>query len=342
MRVSRENLVRSLERSAPGLSSGQETVEQSSCYVFSKGKIQTFNEEIYCATQCDLNGFVGAVRSGPLLTMLRALPDKEVDIESGDGEITISGKSRRTAIKYEKTVSLPVNLVEKPGTWMDLPEEFNEAADIVYKCAGEDQSSFERTCVHFHPKRIEATDNFQLIRHAMKFGHTEPFLLRKDSVKAILPLGMTKYSETESWVHFTNPTNLLVSCRKWQGDFPDLSPILAIEGTAVVLPKGLSEAAERAMIFSSEDKDSDWVSIDLTADRIKVRGEGISGWYTETKKAKYSGPPIKFLISSKLLSELIKNYTECTVTDRLLKVSTGKLKYAAVLMVKKEEVAKDA
>jgi hypothetical protein len=332
--INRADLVRCLESVAPGLASGQETVEQSSCFVFKKGKILTFNEEVYCATTCDVNGLSGAVRSGPLLAILRALPDKEVEIRPGEGVVTVLGKARRGAIKYETMIGLPVDLVEKPGDWSPLPEEFNEAAELVHKCAGEDRSAFERTCVHFHPKRIEATDNFQLARYGLKFtGHTEPFLLRKESVKAILPLGMTKYSVTDGWCHFTNPSGVLVSCRKWQGDFPDLSKHFASEGTPVTLPKGLAEAAERALVFSSEDKDSDWITVDLDGTRVKVRGEGVSGWYTETKKAKFDGPPIKFLISPQLLAELVKNHTDCTLTDRLLKVDAGKFKYATVLNV---------
>ena len=80
MRINREELLHQLETVAPGLSQ-KAIIEQSNCVVFQDGKVQTFNDEVSCCTDCCLK-ITGAVKAKALLELLRKLSEDQLDIET--------------------------------------------------------------------------------------------------------------------------------------------------------------------------------------------------------------------------------------------------------------------
>ena len=157
------------------------------------------------------------------------------------------------------------------------------------------------------------------------------FLVRKESIKHIAGLGMTEFSETEQWVHFCNPAGLVLSSRRWIEDYEELDSLFEVQGSPITLPGGLSEAVGRAEVFSAETIEDNSVSISLKKGKLKLRGQGASGWYEEVKNVKYEGDPISFIMSPKLLLEITKRTKECVVSQSKLKVDAGKFQYVACL-----------
>lgn len=335
--VNREEMIRSLEAVRPGVSK-REILEQSNCIVFAKRRMFTFNDEVYCAAASPLgNGFVGAVRAEKLIELLQNMPDENLTVSQGEGELILKGAGkggRRAGVRMEREIALSTEDLEKPEEWRPLHEDFCDAVATVERCAASDQGEFKLTCVHVHPKFIEATDDRQLCRWRMRTGFVESVLVRRDSLRAIAARGVTEFSETPEWVHFRNPTTgLTMACRRSTDPFDDQSPYLEIEGgVRVTLPKGLKDAATRAAIFSAEDQDSDLVRVDLKPGRWQVRGEGVSGWYEEPRKAKeYEGPDISFMIAPKMLQEIVEKHNEAMVSADKLKVTGGRWAYVACL-----------
>jgi len=330
--VNREELLNQLESIKPGLSP-REIIEQSSCFVFEDGKVMTYNDEIAC-TQDSCLKITGAVQAEPLIAVLAKLPNDQVEIVEEGSELKIKAGRRESGIRREAEVLLPIESVEKPKKWHKLPEDFGDAVYIVMQCAGRDESQFVITCVHITKNHIEACDNFQLSRYPMELPIRGNCLVRADSLKHVCDLDMTEFAETQTWVHFRNPTGLVLSCRKSMDDYPDISPLLDVEGAATTLPKGLAEATQMAQIFSSENADNDSVLINLSPKKggmLRVAGEGASGWYRETKKLKYVGEPMKFRIAPKLLIELTKRHNECEISNDRLLVNGGKFRYVTCL-----------
>jgi hypothetical protein len=70
-RINREEFLRNLESVEPGLSP-REILEQSSCFIFQKGWIKTFNDEVACKIKSPLK-LEGAVQAAPLLAILSAI-----------------------------------------------------------------------------------------------------------------------------------------------------------------------------------------------------------------------------------------------------------------------------
>lgn len=332
--VNREEFLLRLQSVQPGLSQ-REILEQSTCIIFLPGKIMTYNDEISCSLASKLK-IEGAIRAMPLITILQKLKEEEVDLEEADGELIIHGKRKRAGIAIEKEIHLKVDAVEEPGKWRSLPQDFLEAIDIIQQCAGTDESQFSLTCIHVHPEWVEACDNFQAARFPLTTKFEESILVRRGALKHIVGLGMTEFSITDSWVHFRNDSGLVVSCRKYAEEYPKIDEIFKGEGEKMTLPKGLVEAADKALVFAA-DNDNKHVKISIRPGKLRLHGEGSYGWYNELCKIRYKGQPISFLISPKILQEIATKYSDCEVTENRLKVVGDKFIFVTCLGKEEEE-----
>lgn len=325
MRVNREELLRKLESVSPGLAV-KEAVEQSSCFAFKGGSVVTFNDEVACRTKCDV-GFEGAVAAKPLLELLAKMPEEEVDVGPTDGGLLVKGKRRRSTIVMEADITLPVGVVDRPDKWRPVDAEFSEAISIVQHCAGKDYTHFYTVCIHITPDYVEACDNFHAARYPVATGVVEPCLVKKESIKHIVGLGMTKVGATNAWLHYRNPSGLVFSLRREQDDYPEVDGILEVRGTKTTLPNGLADAIGRAEIFSSENPDENKVVVELRAKQLSLRGRGASGWYEERRDVVWNGSPFAFTISPNLLLEILERTNECYIADNRLIVDNGKFVY---------------
>ncbi len=340
MRIDRVKLLDQLESVSSGIST-REIIEQSSCIVFKDGKMITFNDEIAC-TQKSCLDIEGAVYAVPFISILRKLKEDVLDITPGDlhQELIIRGKRKQAGIRMENDILLPLDSVEQPKKWKKLPDDFADAISIIQNCTGKDETRFSLTCIHLHPKWIEACDGYQASRYKIKIGVEKSTLVRKESIKNIISLSMTKFSETKKWIHFKNSSGLVLSCRRWVEDYPKLSKLLKVKGIPTKFPKGLIEAIEKAGVFSLEDNEDNQVSIELKPNKLRITGKGASGYYQETKNIKYKGKPLLFRIATELFIDLIRHHNSCEITPNRLKIATGKYSYVTVLQVPPDEKKK--
>lgn len=329
--VNREMLIAQLESVLPGLSA-KDNLEQSSCFVFMEDKrVVTFNDEIACSQDCDI-GMTGAIHSGALLEILRKLPEDELEFEAADNVLKITGKRKVIDVTREAEISLPIDAVEKPAKWRELDDKFLEAISMVQHCASSDDQKFSLMCVHIAPEFVEASDNSQVTRVKVDTKVKQEILVRRDSIKHIVTLGMNQVSETETWIHFKNPAGLVLSCRRFVDEYYDFSELLATKGESIQLPKGLAAAAERAAVFvTSTDAEKAQIKIELRPGKLRVQGKGVSGHYRETKQLAYEGPELAFLIAPQLLADITKRYNEAQITAGRLKVKSGTATYVACL-----------
>ncbi len=344
MKVKKDQFLTVIQSVSPGLST-REILEQSSCYVFAGGHVNTFNGELSCRRPLtplskELATLTGAVKADKLIAQLEKWPDEEVDVTTTTDALVFTAGRKEFGLKMEATVHLPIDQIERPEEWKKLPEDFAEAIGVVEKCAGTNETQFALICVHLSPKWLEACDNFHLVRWPMRTGLKRSTLIRKSSAKHLNGLGVTEWAETEAWLHFRNPTTgVELSCLRYLEDYLDLSSFLKPEGEKITLPKGLSEACEKAAVLSSENPEADQVQITLTPGRLVVRGEGASGWFTERKKVVYDGAPMSFRASPAVLGDLVKRHTEGLVSPGRLLVNAERYIYVLNLYVPEPETA---
>jgi len=335
MRVKREDLLRQLESVQPGLSP-KEIIEQSSSFVFKDGYVHTYNDEVACKQKVSVN-LHGAVQAKPLLEVLRKLNDDEITIETKDSELVVkAGKRRSTGIRMDNEIVLTID-IDMPKKWKSLPDDFSDAVGIVQHCAGKDASKFALTCVHISEDFIEACDNAQMTRFNTSIPVKKDCLIRRDSIKHLTALDMSEIAESDDWIHFRNPSGLIMSCRRFMEKYEKLDPFLKVKGEKATLPKGLAEAADIAQVFTQEDADHDEVSVVLKKGKITIRGEGVSGWFQETAKSTYKGKNLQFLISPKLLIEITSKHNDCIIAKEALRVDGGKFTYVTSLSQEKEK-----
>lgn len=330
-RISRGDFLQVLESVTPGLSP-KGIVEQSGSFVFQNGRVVTYNEDIACRAKSGLpKDFTGAVKSKAMIDLLRALKDDVIGIDADDSHMVISGKGRRAKLRMDSQITIPMQNLEKPEVWTPVNEEFNDAINVVQGCAGKDVSKFATTCIHIHPKWMEACDNYHLARYKIETGVKEPIMVLRDALKHVAGLDMTHFSETPKWIHFRNPAGVILSTQRHVEQYPNLKSYLDVDGTPATLPKGLSSAVSLAKIFSQENADANLVVIQLTANKLVVTGIGSSGEYSEVKKLVYSGPDLEFTVPPEIISEISSKYSECIINPKRLMVKGGKWTYVTTL-----------
>ena len=331
MRVNREAFLHCLESVQAGVTS-KDVVAQASCFAVLNGDVLSYSDEVYCRAESLLpDKFSGAVPHKPLLELLRKLNEDEIEVKQSEGELLLIGKGRRAGIRMEREVSLPFGSVETPEEWRKLHPDFADAVGIVQCAASTDTNQFHLTCLHLHPQWIEACDSFQICRWPLKTGLKEPVLVRQTAIKHVVSLGMTEFAETGSWIHFRNEAKLVMACRRYQDEFPDITGFFEVKGTPTQLPKGLVQATENAHIFSAENPEADRVFLRLADGRLRIKGVGANGWYRETKKISYNGPPLDFRIAPQILVSLVKRFNDCVVAKDRLKVDMGSFVYVTCL-----------
>lgn len=327
--LDRENLLQTLSSVQAGLSQ-KEITEQSDSFIFTDGKVITFNDELSCSAECDI-GFEGAVRAAPLLAMLSKFEEENIEIEESDGELILRGKRQKSGITIENEILLPVDKIEAPGEWNELSPDFIEALHLAQQCVVVNDARFFATCVHIHPEWIESCDGTQLLRYHIKTGIKKSVMIRGISAKHIAPLGMSEISKGKNWLHFRNQSGVTLSCRLFLEDFPDIEHIITAgkKGVLMRFPKGIKEASDKAEVFASESMTQNLIKITLRSGCIIVKGEGPSGWYTKKIRTKFTPEdgPITFLISPKLIDHITKEYDECKIAPKFLAVETAKFIY---------------
>lgn len=330
MKINRESFLNDLNMVKAGLSP-RELIEQSSCYIFQNRMVYTFNDEVSCRKEIGLN-ITGAVQSTTLLSILEKMEDEELKVrENENGELEFRGKGKGFGITKDAEIFLPIDRVEVPEKWKDLPKEFTEAVGMVGHCVSMDESKFILTCIHLHPDYVEATDNLQIMRCNVVTGLKESVLIRGTSLAHITSLAMDKFSLTKSWIHFKNEQGLIFSCRRYSENYPELQKFLTFKGHKIVIPKGLMEASDRAGVFAVDKTGDPLIEVSLREGKIRITGKGLTGWYKEVRSVAYGGPPLAFVISPELLKQISEKHSDAELTEDKLKVVGGSWVYVTVL-----------
>jgi len=334
-KISRDKLQDILQRASAGIAK-REVVEQSNCFVFKDGKVMTFNDEVATSSESCLD-IEGAVQAEPLLALLAKLSEEEIDVEVVEGGLQIKGRNKKSIIRMESEVLLPIEGIEDPGKWKKLPTNFLDALDTAVSCCSKSESHFILTCVCIADGYVAASDDYQILCYELDTGLKTTSLIRRESVLKILPLEPVKWSVTNDWVHFCTKDELVISCRRYVEEYPDVMPHLDVDGVEAKMPKGMEDALDKAKIFTSEDPVG-YVSVMLMKDKLRLEGRGPAGWYKEQKKVDYDGESTSFKIDPKLLLEIARRSDVCTIGEGKIRVDAGKFVYISCTAdVDKEE-----
>lgn len=331
--ISRSDLLHKLESVVPGLSPTG-IVEQTDNFVFKNGRLITFNHDVACRI---ISGFPKelevAITAKPLMDLLSKLDDEDLEVALNEEYLVVRGKrNEEGGVRISNEIVLQLDAVERPKKWQKMNKRFTEAIGMVQECATKDATKTILSCVHIHPEFVEACDNYQIARYNLDTFVQEPILVKRDSIKKIISLDMTEFCETESWMHFKNPSGLILSCRRYVESYKDMTSYIEIKnGKPITLPRGLEEAVSKATIFSKENEDDDSVMINLRPGKVRIHGVGASGYYKRRFKIKYRGAPLEFMIAPNVISQIAKRHNECLIDGEKMKVEGGRWVYVTSL-----------
>jgi hypothetical protein len=338
MNIKKKILQDALEIVRPGIASG-DMIDQASSFAFIDGDVVSYNDEISIRHPLSDLSLTGAVRADLLYKFLSKITNEDIEISTTEGDMIIQAGRAKASIKFESEIRLPLKELETKKEFIELPEGFIDALQLVVASSGNDVSKPKLTCVHINNKGfVEASDGLRIAHVAFDNAFSfDTLLIPARSIFAIIKLSPTKIALTDGWCHFSTKANTVLSCRIYENDvFPDTAEWLNVEGVSISLPVSINEIFERAIVFAKRDKDlKEWIRITIGKNRFSIHAQSDDGsTFNEDVNFKYSDEPITFDITPMLLKNILAKTSTCTITDDRLKFGESNWSYVTALRSK--------
>ena len=332
MKIKRTELLTRLQKASVGLSRN-EVLEQSNCFVFTDGKIVTFNEQIMAVVKSPIE-IEAVVIANDFMKLLAKFPDEEIDVDIKGNELIIKGNKKKAGITCFAENLLLVDAVPKPKKWSKLAEDTMDMLKQAARCCGNDEQFFKMTVVHATPDLIESCDNARLFRSDMETGFPEEILIPGASILAIAKYKIKKVSVGEGWTHFKTKGGHKFSLNSSHEDYlENVGDILTInDGHEIKLPRNLGEIVGRADVMKDDGLDPQ-ITVSISENKMKITSRKDTGWYRETKKIKYTGPSFEFLINPKFLLEMMKRTRTVVVNETKMKIEDKGIQFVTSLVL---------
>jgi len=306
--MNRQALIDLLTTVRPGLSS-KEVVELSTAFLFRKGRVITFNDEVYVSAPLPdelteaLDGI--AVEAKPFYNLLLSTNSKDVKLKVLKNELRVTGKGFKAGVRLYKS-ERPLD-IELPTRYKKFNTAILHALDICQLTASKDMSRPLITCVHVHPEFVEATDSYRLTTFPMETGVKKPFLIPARHIPNLLAYDVLSYARQDGWLHFRNKNKVIFSCRTFEETYVDTTPAREKKGTRIQFTKKLIEILEAANVFLNDKHASEmYVEIKITDNKAKVRSEGSDGWFAGRVPARCA-KDVSFYINPFLLRDVLQS-----------------------------------
>lgn len=320
IRINKTALQAALEKVQPGLAS-KELIEQSNSYAFVDGRVITYNDEI--SISHPVPGFDdvhGAVKAQVLYDFLSKVKKDEIELEWQENQMVIKAGRTKAGLVFESEVKLPLSEVGRTHEWAPLPnpQEFVEALKLCLPYCSEDMSHLVATCVHVKGRVVEASNNFQIMRCRLKENALDKAqLLPARAVRELVRYEVIAVATAESWVHFKTEDGTIFSLRTIEGEFPNTTKHLEVQGTSFTFPDSIQETLERAGIFAlTKTDDIPLVLVEVKDKQLGISAKNESGWVQETARVKdYKGEDFRFNVGIEFLRSLLGKAQTCVVGE---------------------------
>ena len=331
MKVDRKHLLEVLQTVQPGLA-GKEIIELSTSFIFMEGRVLTYNDKVSISRPIDVD-FEGVVVAKEFVKLLEKLKDEEVDISIDKAHLIVKGKKNKAGINIEKSTNIDeiLDVLGKVKKWSALPATFVEGLSYCLSSVGKDMTRALLTCIHCNGNKMMSSDDvritvFDLGEHA----DIEALNVPSEAAEGLRSFSPLKYATTKGWAHFKAENDAVFSCRLLTGEYAADKTMKyvekAAEGEKFALPQGLSEALDRAGIFSTgveiKTANDNRVRLTLADGNVTIKGEGNAGWFEETSRVRYKGDPLEFDVNPTFLQQILSHTNEVTINNRTLRFET--------------------
>jgi DNA polymerase III sliding clamp (beta) subunit (PCNA family) len=330
MKINRKELLEVLTKIKPALADEKSAIEQGRYFIFDKNIIYTFNDEI-AITQNFKSDISGAIEAKKFYELLQKIKSDEIDITvKDDKEVIIKNGKTKAGIKFDPEINI-FPLDTKDLEFNRLPRKFIDGIKFSVFSASKDIAKFPLNCLSINGKSIVSCDNFRLTNYNLDREIKESFLIDAVSAVHLTNHDIIKYCVTDEWLHFRDKDNITISCRQVNGDFPDVSHLLDVEGDIIEFPEGLSESIMRAKIMQDE-----MISIEIYEGKLTCKAKGESGWIEESSDIDYKGEGISFDVSPDFLKEVLALTRTGIVSENSLLFEDENFKHVLALLVNED------
>jgi len=262
---------------------------------------------------------------------LARIKKDDVVIEQSAKEVVLKAGKAKAGIVMEAKIKLPLDDVSAPEKWKPLPADFVTGVEYAVSSCSKDNSRPVLTCVNVRKDGfVEATDNFRITRH--KIGEMPvTFLLPASTATELVRYPINKVASGKGWVHFRTEEDTIFSCRIYEGEFPDITPILKVQGKELELPVTMTDVLDRAAVFAQQETKDESVTVVLEEGKMTVKGKNSFGWFEEDINMTYEGDSFEFAINPAFLKAIANQIRNCVIGKRCLKFTGPTWEHVVVL-----------
>jgi len=319
MKIEKEVLKKALEIVKPGLGKN-DIIEQSTSFCFLNENVVTYNDEISIA--CPIPGLEleGAINANELYAFINKVKDSEIEMTLDVNQLIFKSGRAKAGMILQSEILLPLDSVGTIEKWKKLPTDFIKGISFAMASCSRDMSKPILTCVHVNKGVIESSDNYRLTSFNLENEvPVAPFLLPASSCQVLVRMNPVSISKGEGWIHFKTKNGAVLSCRIFEETYMDISKFLKVSGKKVIFPKGIIEIIDRALIFAKRENTLDeMITLEVVDNRMTVKSESASGWFSENARASYEGDSILFNITPYLLKDILSETNEAYLTSNSL------------------------
>ena len=337
--INRRALMDALTKVRPGIAN-KEIVENSVNFSFNEKEIFTNNDEISVAQKFE-SGIVGSIKAEEFYKLISKIPSDEITINQEGTNLLLTAEIKiKDKEDKEVTDSLTANIkmtetiIDRQGInppaknsnkWNKLPADFTKAATFCIFSTSKNMVKPELTCIWFTSDEDGAVaiscDGY---RGTMYYFNKEdkidiPFLVPANVAKYLSIYNPTRYLLTESWLHFMNNEDTILSCRVVATDYPEqIWDFFAVEGKEFNLPTGFDEVIQRTETIVTEEFEQDkFLTLTLKKGEIECTGQGTLGKISEKRPIDYDGEEKEILVHPRLLLDILKHHSTMRIGERL-------------------------
>ena len=314
--MKKTELIKALEAVRPGLAN-KEMIEQSTSFAFMQDRVVTYNDEISISYPIQDLDLTGAIKAEELYAFLSKAKTEDIEVEIDDAEIRLKAGRAKAGFTLQAEITLPLDEIGGTTKWKSVPDGLLEAIKFVSFGCSTDMSRPVLTCVHVTKSgNIEGGSNTRLTRYQTNPlpEHIPTFLLPATSAKQLVKYAATEMAWGKGWIHFKTKEGCVFSCRVIEEDYPDISAILAVEGTEFQFPKTIDDILDRAAIFAlkGDSKDGD-ITVSLEKNKITLASKNVAGWVEDSANIRYKGELVSFFINPIFLKEIVPKTRQCVL-----------------------------
>jgi len=341
MQIDRLELLGVLNGMKAGLST-KAMIEQTDHFCFTDGMVYTYNDREAVSHPLDLGDVEGAVEADSFLKTVKRFKTKKLTIKGDDESLTVcSGKSNEAELALTE-ITLPLYQEEfDDDDFIDLPGSFTRALNICRHSVGKEITKPILTCVHASNGFMYASDGKKLTR--FDFGDDasdemagEDINIPSESVRAVTGFKPTRFQIDDSWIHFGNDGDSILSVRYMEGKYlSDKCDALidGFEGEGIVFPVNLAEVLERADVFAKDIISTlAVVTIELTEGTTLVTSGNEYGNYKGEMDNKYKGRDLMFSFPPGILMDMADDIESVQVNSTTILFESVEYAHVIALM----------